>query len=68
MQSLQCYSTGVKKCLFGHTFHLRPKKSFLVGGVGKGDFSVSLCPFSKKRLKIKTDKELDNIQNMYAQK
>ena len=30
----QSHSTGVKKCLFGHTFHMRPKKCS--GGVGVG--------------------------------
>ena len=36
------------------------KKSFMVGWV-ESDFSVSLCPFSKKRSKIKMDNELDNV-------
>ena len=29
----------------------------------KSEFSVSLCQFSKKRLKKKIDKELDNIDS-----
>ena len=49
-----------KKCLFGHTFHMRPKK--VLWSVVESDFSVSLCPFSKKRSKIKMDKELDNTR------
>ena len=30
----QCHNTRVKKGLFGHTIHLRPKEHFLVGWVG----------------------------------